>query len=201
MELGGNVIGSIAGSLHLEGEGDTIEVNPIVTSGTKIATITVNEGKPDETNYDLYAPEYTPFSGVYNDLTGKPYLNGRIISGNMYSDNYSADEQVIGTWIDGKPIYQKTIQVSNKTCNSTGFGIDTGLTNVKKIIDEKITVFINQYSEEYLVPYYRASTSEEIIPISYLGSNGVPYLQVKSRGTDYGTCSADVTLLYTKTTD
>lgn len=104
MELSGNVMGSIAGSLNLQGEGDSIDVNPIVTSGTKIATITVNEGKPDETNYDLYAPD--SFSGEYNDLTGRPYLNGRVISGNMYSDNYSADEQVVGMWF-GKPAYRK----------------------------------------------------------------------------------------------
>ena len=31
------------------------------------------------------------------------------------SDNYSTDERVVGTWIDGKPIYQKTI---------TGLNID-----------------------------------------------------------------------------
>ncbi|MBR1718389.1 MAG: hypothetical protein IJ715_03880 [Bacilli bacterium] len=29
------------------------------------------------------------------------------------SDNYSTDEHVVGTWIDGKPIYQKTIEFNN----------------------------------------------------------------------------------------
>ena len=130
----------------------------------------------------------TAGSGSYNTL-GVPNVH------------YDGTERVIGTWTDGKPVYQKTIQVSNKTCNSTGFDIDTGLTDVKKIIDEKITVYINQYSEEYLLPYFRATTSEEIIPIRYLGSSGVPYLQVRTRGTNYGACSAEATLQYTKTTD
>lgn len=27
--------------------------------------------------------------------------------------NYSTEEQVVGTWIDGKPLYQKTVETTN----------------------------------------------------------------------------------------
>lgn len=133
MELGGNVIGSIAGSLHLEGEGDSIEINPIVTSGTKIATITINEGKPDEANFDLYAPEYTPFSGVYNDLTGKPYLNGQVISENMFTNIYLTNELRVGTWLDGSPVYRNYINLQNAARISPGGTlIDIGIVDIKQ---------------------------------------------------------------------
>lgn len=29
------------------------------------------------------------------------------------SNNYSTEEQVVGTWIDGKPLYRKTIYITN----------------------------------------------------------------------------------------
>lgn len=66
------VNGSVAGVLAIEGEGADVTVTQILSSGTKIATITINEGKEDEQVVDLYAP--TPFSGSYNDLTDKPDL-------------------------------------------------------------------------------------------------------------------------------
>ena len=37
-----------------------------------------------------------------------PTNSQNIIGGGMH--NYSTEEQVIGTWIDGKPIYEKTLQ-------------------------------------------------------------------------------------------
>jgi len=150
MDLGGNVIGSIAGSLHLEGEGDSIEVNPIVTSGTKIATITVNEGKPNEDSYDLYAPE--AFSGAYNDLTGRPYLDGQIISGNMFTNNYSTNEVRVGTWLDGSPLYRNYIDLQNDVrINPGGTLIDIGLTDIKQPVNA-MGIYDVVAGEEQTVP-------------------------------------------------
>lgn len=120
MRVTGSVSGSASGLLNVEGDGDKIEVTQVLSEGTKIATITINEGTEEEETIDLYAPEGfsgswndltdkpTLFSGVYSDLSGKPYLNGNVISGNMYSDIYSTDEQIVGVWIDGKPLYKRT---------------------------------------------------------------------------------------------
>ena len=33
----------------------------------------------------------------------------------MIKEKYSTDEQVIGTWIDGKPLYRKVIEMGNMT--------------------------------------------------------------------------------------
>lgn len=120
MNITGNVNGSASGMLSLEGDGDKIDVTQVLTEGTKIATITINEWTEEEESVDLYAPEGFSgswndltdkpdlFNGAYADLTGKPTLNGDTINGNMYSKKFTETEQRIGTWIDGKPLYQKT---------------------------------------------------------------------------------------------
>ena len=37
----------------------------------------------------------------------------------MTKDKYSTEEQVIGTWIDGKPLYRKTIKFIGDITNET----------------------------------------------------------------------------------
>lgn len=34
------------------------------------------------------------------------------------NNTYSTDEQVVGTWIDGKPLYRKVVTISNITFNA-----------------------------------------------------------------------------------
>ena len=49
------------------------------------------------------------------------------------SQNYSLDEQVVGTWIDGKPLYQKTLDIGTLSSNDTTFSLSSvyGLTNIE----------------------------------------------------------------------
>ena len=42
--------------------------------------------------------------------------------------HYSTDEQVVGTWIDGKPIYQRTFSISSITIPAKGSSIYTDIT-------------------------------------------------------------------------
>ena len=54
-------------------------------------------------------------------------------------DNYSTKEQVVGTWIDGKPIYRKTFQLETELAvnpvNSACSEIPIDITNVDRIIN------------------------------------------------------------------
>lgn len=54
----------------------------------------------------------------------------------MFSNNYSTTEKVVGKWINGKPLYQKTINIGTLPNNTTK-AVDTGLLN------ESIEDFIN----------------------------------------------------------
>ena len=122
MKVTGSVSGSASGLLSIEGDGDKIDVTQVLTEGTKIATITINEGTTEEESVDLYAPEGFSgswndltdkpdlFSGSYNDLSNKPTYNGSAFSGNMFTFDFSTTEKVIGKWIDGKPLYARVFE-------------------------------------------------------------------------------------------
>ena len=80
------------------------------------------------------------------------------------SDNYSTDERVIGTWIDGKPIYQKTL--TGKVS-----GTDYSLINLADLNIEKCLEISGAYhatglgympfnysKTDYITGYYKEST-------------------------------------------
>ena len=54
------------------------------------------------------------FSGNYNDLSNKPTLGtaaAKNVEDLTVDRGYSSDETVVGTWLDGKTLYQRTISV------------------------------------------------------------------------------------------
>lgn len=122
MNVTGSVSGSASGMINIEGDGDKIDVTQVLTEGTKIATITINEGTAEEETIDLYAPEGFSgswndltdkpdlFSGSYGDLTDKPTYNGNTFTGSMFTFDFSTTEKVIGKWIDGKTLYARVFE-------------------------------------------------------------------------------------------
>ena len=123
----------------------------------------------------------------------KPYLNYQFydLSGQgVEANNFSTNEKVIGTWIDGKPLYQKTVDCGTLPNNTTKT-VAHGISN----LDEVKTVF--GYG-------YRSSDATSI----FFPDNSL--LAVWIKGNDiYLSDSADrssytesyVTIQYTKTTD
>ena len=205
MRVTGSVSGSASGMLNIEGDGDKIDVTQVLTEGTKIATITINEGTEEEESIDLYAPEGfsgswndltdkpTLFSGVYADLSGKPYLNGNVISGNMYSDIYSTDEQMIGTWIDGKPLYKRTIHIHNESAVTSDMTIGT-IDSTFRVKNWK--AFAIESGVNYKIPYVAGNGNASI----YFPDNG--NIQFTIRNTSFAAGSDFyITIEYTKTTD
>lgn len=97
----------IADKIEGGGGGSTVEVTQVVSTGTKIATITV-----DDSPTDLYAPApYIPIS-------------------------YSTNEQDTGlTWIDGKKIYQKTFVKDSTDATGTTVSIDASALNIDKCVN------------------------------------------------------------------
>lgn len=95
-----------------------------------------------------------------------------IATKNIFMDaghNYSTDEQVVGTWIDGKPIYQKTIekQISQITTNNV----------LQLILDSDLTHTLINFSGFILYP----SGFREIIPFTtFDASSGLCAIQVRS---------------------
>ena len=174
MDFGGTLAGGLSGSMHFGSDGDTIDINPIVTSGTKIATFTVNAGTEDESVYDLYAPDTlswdditdkpTLFSGSYNDLTNKPTLNGSVINGNMFTNIFTTNERRVGTWIDGKAIYEKTFTF---VTDSTIYYIPN-TTYIEHLIN--VSGYANKVNYDFFIPY---SDGEDYVSVAYTANNGI----------------------------
>ena len=75
-----------------------------------------------------------------------PYLGGMSeVLANKFSksDLYSTDEKLIGVWIDGKPLYQKTYVINNPdTTWGTNYAhSDFGVTNIDYITKAGLAYF------------------------------------------------------------
>ncbi len=98
------------------GGGSTVVVTPIVESGTKIATITV-----DETPADLYAPNVS----VVQELTEGTKI-GSVAGTDLYAPSggggdlhvYSTTAKKVGTWTNGKDVMEKTYIINGTVANN-----------------------------------------------------------------------------------
>ena len=120
-------------------------------------------------------------------------------SDNRIRENYSTDEQVIGNWIDGKPLYQRTIitenemtgKESNWTTVKSGFSTNLSIRNVKILRNKNNGALIS------VVPWYMAQLYNgnlQLQPTLYpnpMSSNDWANLPIGSY----------ITIQYTKTTD
>ena len=107
---------------------------------------------------------------------------------------YSTNEQVIGTWIDGKPVYQRTWTGTKN--NNSDEAVISDLSNVDVLVDSRVTFKGNTGSQ--IVQYYRDTNDRARIwldggdlKVHMDSGNSYPILPI----TWY------ITLQYTKTTD
>lgn len=115
-------------------------------------------------------------------------------------DFYSEEEQCIGCWIDGKPIYRKTYKIANFSVTTTG----------KEILivsqeELKIDEFLKGYGKmlwggtlKFQLPYFNHSSGVTIAIQS--NATNITMFAHRSSGSTNVT-NAVVTLEYTKTTD
>lgn len=105
--------------------------------------------------------------------------------------NYTQEEQRIGTWIDGKPIYRKVIQGS--ATNNYNLNISSVITNYNEMTDMKIRFSYTGSTNIYFESFNRSGVEQQI----FIGGNNT---QIIFRGTN-NFISYTITLEYTKTTD
>lgn len=76
------------------------------------------------------------------------------IPGGSHMHNYSTEEQIVGTWIDGKPLYEKTLILNNISLGtSDSSGVVHGIENIDQAFvffayykDSDNSIFNNKYS-------------------------------------------------------
>lgn len=128
-------------------------------------------------------------SGNYQDLDGKPILP---------TLNCSFNEELTGEkWIDGKPIYQKTINFGALP-NATQKTVSMGISNVENVFFDFSKSYVKQDSSNlYYVPVLPNVSA--LANQFYVGaSRASVYI---TSGTDRSGMSAYLTVRYTKITD
>ncbi len=117
--------------------------------------------------------------------------------GDIKSENYSTTEQVVGTWIDGKPVYQKVIE-NTVTLNS--YAVVGTINNVKDTISVNWLVAPSNFGSfgrtGYLNSNYYTGIQAEID-----ASNVLTISIWGKEGTNGASTSVRVIVRYTKTTD
>ena len=142
-------------------------------------------GSNANSNNDKY-DEYVYINGEWERLGGSAYLDTNV-------NAYSANERVVGSWIDGKPIYQKTINAGDLPNN----------TNVVVYEDSMIDLVINV--EGIAISKSETSTCRPI-PFVGLQNNDIRVDFTNGRVklttiTDWSMYTGILTLQYTKTSD
>ena len=111
-------------------------------------------------------------------------------SSNMH--NYSTEEKVIGTWIDGKPIYEKTIKFSFESSS-------TVYVDISDDIDVVLYAYGFAKNSKYM---YNISMYTQGIGGQFLYDYTHPnQLRIRNTNSDFDKSSGYVTVQYTKTTD
>ncbi len=124
---------------------------------------------------------------------------------NAIKKNYSTDEKVVGTWVDGKPIYEKTIfsSFTNYTVGEYSF-FNLPLDNVNITIS--IDGMVN-YDSNYPVPvnyHFEDSSGNNMQLIAtyyHRNTSSIKTLVYMASSTVYTNANYFVTIRYTKTTD
>lgn len=117
-------------------------------------------------------------------------------------ENYSTSEQVVGTWIDGKPVYRKTFTATTTSSNNIVLiqVADGCPTNVETIIHSYGSVASPSANFVWTVPYYAGSNDKANIIFHAEENGNPPSLELQS-GSSFGYGSFVATIEYTKTTD
>lgn len=112
---------------------------------------------------------------------------------NTYRHDYSTTEQVIGTWIDGKPVYEIVKPI---TTTSENYNFDVSSLNIDFLVDLRIQIK-NVNGGSYCNGTYWQATNDYF---NYYLQSSKQIITFRS-GSGYAYGTGHVILQYTKTTD
>lgn len=118
-----------------------------------------------------------------------------------YINNYSTTEHVIGTWIDGKPLYEKTIQTTTPSVSTDGTSVNKTV-DIASNIDSRFianSFIVHSGGSVWTAPYY--SDSMYYVKTFLTTQSQQVKLAISANGTAYNNSNVFTTVRYTKTTD
>ena len=133
--------------------------------------------------------------GIVYDATAQKWKNGAVAGGHTYSTT----EQVVGTWIDGSPVYEKTQYISALP-SSIGDWVNYphGISNFDRLISVSATAYKSDVPQQLNIPHVYATggtptmTGQMAIGVS---DTNIAFIV----GQDRSSWEAYVTIRYTKT--
>ena len=185
---------------------DIIDANLGGGGGGNVDDVLVNGVSVVDGNHDAQITSYKEVTQAEYDALPATKLTDGIAyfikdagggGGGSSSHNYSTTEQVIGTWIDGKPLYEKVIDFGTLPSNYIK-SIDTGVSNIGLVT--KVDGFAYSSSATINIPYIEANSSstKQTIDIWHnTSSNKVEVNTNFNASSFYGF----IVIQYTKTTD
>lgn len=120
------------------------------------------------------------------DVAGSGIWNGQ----GGIAHHYSTNETVIGTWVDGKPLYEKTFNISSSIPQNTTYVVGD-ITNFDLV--EVHGIALLGTGAGFNIPYYNSANEQAQL---WWGSNELKFYQ---KG--YTVTGLKITIQYTKTTD
>lgn len=112
--------------------------------------------------------------------------------------HYSSQERVVGTWIDGKPLYEKTVVFENQQLTVGSNVLSLGITNTDLIFP--VGVYITNSSKTNIRPLNSYDTGQNTESLFYRILTNTREIDIQA-GVVWASPSIYITLQYTKTTD
>jgi microcystin-dependent protein len=160
--------------------------------------------------YQVAATTKTNTSSGISTYTARPTNTSVlfcIATKNIYlnpSLDYSTDEKVVGSWIDGKPIYQITISLAALGSDAASVRQEVPISNIDKVIEwtgacESATVY---RPLPYSYPRNVSGNITYLLTTVFLTyEQNKYYINSTSANYDFSNHEGYITLRYTKTTD
>lgn len=177
----------------------------------------------------IVSDELSSITYIYTLIAGVPALkvkgnkvielnNNEPISGEIDDDNnvqlkdkdgndlsikgnqiYSTEEMKIGTWLDGKPVYRKCIEIGSMP-NNTSRNVPHNITNISTIVDYSMSWYDSEDARWYCGSNVARMDNNNVFIKATVNRD---YFIVTSGGTDWSVRTRDAIAIieYTKTTD
>ena len=131
-------------------------------------------------------------SGLQEEISN---LENKVNSGKVYS----TEEKVVATWTDGRPVYEKTIQISDTRITGAPFEI-IFLENIDFLVNHSVMFKdTDQNGAKYILANYTGSSPTWFVGNQmYINSNNDLLLRFDGAG---GHLEIFGVIQYTKTTD
>ena len=160
------------------------------TSG---ATYPFYSSRPTNTSV-LYCIKYEPTYYMKVDAHNTNYLMPTL---------YSEEERIIGAWVDGKPLYEKTIRAIIPEATSLGIGVQTSVSAGIENIDQmtKMDTQVSSLRFAFPIPWVEMNSNSKIFGVYAYYLNENSQFKITNSNPEYNNSNIYITVQYTKTTD